>query len=172
MITTGAIFAQSVDGIIGDGHGMPWHLPEDLIHFKNTTMHDPVLMGRKTWESLPEKNRPLPGRENIILSRREPGQWSQGAEIVTKIPDRDYLWIIGGGEIYDLTIRDVDVIEVTIIDVLLEDTLGDTAVYAPKIPDYFEKIGDSGWKESEQGRLLLGDNDQKPLRYRFQRYHQ
>ena len=66
-----AIWAQSRDGIIGDGSTMPWHLPEDLHHFKNTTMGEDILMGRKTWESIGSKA--LPGRTNLVLSTREPG---------------------------------------------------------------------------------------------------
>ena len=70
----GAIWAQSVDGIIGDGEDMPWHLPEDLKHFKDTTSGHPIIMGRRTWESLPFK--PLPNRKNIVLSSREAGALS------------------------------------------------------------------------------------------------
>lgn len=62
----GAIWAQSLARIIGDGAGMPWHLPEDLEHYKETTLGSPVIMGRRTWESLPVT--PLPGRANIIIS--------------------------------------------------------------------------------------------------------
>ena len=53
MATLGAIWAQSLDGVIGDGDTMPWHLPEDLQHFKATTMGHPIIMGRRTWEGLP-----------------------------------------------------------------------------------------------------------------------
>ena len=65
----GMIWAQSRAGIIGDGATTPWHLPEDLQHFKTTTMGAPVIMGRRTWDSLNPKFRPLPGRRNIVLSR-------------------------------------------------------------------------------------------------------
>jgi len=82
----GAIWAQSLDGIIGDGEQMPWHVPEDLKHFKDVTMGAPVIMGRKTWESLNPKFRPLPGRENYVLSSRAPGQWSAGAQVITAMP--------------------------------------------------------------------------------------
>lgn len=84
-MTLGAIWAQSLDGIIGDGAGMPWHLPEDLKHFKETTLGSPIIMGRRTWESLPVK--PLPGRKNIVLSSREDDEWSDGASVCRDIPD-------------------------------------------------------------------------------------
>ena len=73
----GAIWAQCLDGVIGDGAGMPWHLPEDLKHFKAVTMGHPIIMGRRTWEALPK--RPLPGRPNHVVSSREAGTWSNGA---------------------------------------------------------------------------------------------
>jgi dihydrofolate reductase len=64
------IFARAANGVIGrDGH-LPWHLPEDLAHFKRTTLGCPVIMGRKTWDSLPPKFRPLPGRLNIVITRQ------------------------------------------------------------------------------------------------------
>ncbi|WP_236630246.1 dihydrofolate reductase [Corynebacterium atypicum] len=71
-----------MDGVIGDGQSMPWHIPEDMAHFKEVTMSAPVVMGRKTWESLPERFRPLPGRRNVVVSSRRPGEWSLGAEVI------------------------------------------------------------------------------------------
>lgn len=65
----GAIWAQTCDGIIGRNGTMPWHVPEDLKHFQRTTAGKPVIMGRRTWESLPDTYKPLPGRVNIIVSR-------------------------------------------------------------------------------------------------------
>ncbi len=61
------IYARAANGVIGKDGAMPWHLPEDLAHFKRLTQGHPVIMGRKTWDSLPLK--PLPGRLNIVLSR-------------------------------------------------------------------------------------------------------
>jgi len=63
------ILARAANGVIGRDNRMPWHLPEDLAHFKRTTLGCPVVMGRKTWDSLPPRFRPLPGRANIVLSR-------------------------------------------------------------------------------------------------------
>lgn len=65
----GAIWAQTIDGVIGRDGVMPWHVPEDLQHFKEVTSGKPVIMGRRTWESLPDTHKPLPGRANIIVSR-------------------------------------------------------------------------------------------------------
>lgn len=91
----GVIWAQSLGGIIGDGAGMPWRLPVDLKHFKETTLGSPVITGRRTWESLPVT--PLPGRANIIISSREAGPWPNGAYVYRDLPDfEENAWIIGG----------------------------------------------------------------------------
>src|SRR5699024_7697112 len=64
----GMIWARANDRVIGAGGTMPWHLPEDLAHFKSVTSGHPVVMGRRTWDSLPARNRPLPGRRNIVVT--------------------------------------------------------------------------------------------------------
>ena len=155
--TLGAIWAQSTDGIIGDGAGMPWHLPEDLQHFKQITSGHPVIMGRRTWESLPVK--PLPGRKNIVISSREAGSWSRGASVVSDIPDlAEDAWIIGGAQIYAATLDEVDVIERTLIDVH-PNVPASNAVYAPRIDDDFTLVEETGWMVSSTS-----------LRYKFQRF--
>lgn len=165
----GAIWAQSLDGIIGDGAGMPWHLPEDLKHFKETTLGSPVIMGRRTWESLPVT--PLPSRANIIISSREAGPWSNGAYIYRDLPDfEDSAWIIGGAQLYEATIDEVEIIERTLIDVTLAPLLPHSAVHAPRITDDFALVSESDWLTSERGRVTLDGADKTPLRYRFQRY--
>ena len=68
------IFARAANGVIGHNNAMPWHLPEDLAHFKKLTLGCPVIMGRKTWDSIPLKFRPLPGRTNIIVTRQSDRQ--------------------------------------------------------------------------------------------------
>ncbi|GAA0213495.1 dihydrofolate reductase [Corynebacterium riegelii] len=157
MATLGAIWAQSLDGVIGNGEDMPWHLPEDLKHFKETTMGQPIIMGRRTWESLPVK--PLPGRANHVLSSREPGEWSDGAYVSTDLPDLETdAWIIGGGQLYEATLDEVDVIELTLIDATLAPTLA-TPVFAPRIGPEFACVSDGEWQTSSSG-----------LRYKFQRY--
>lgn len=100
------IFARAANGTIGKDGTMPWHLPEDLAHFKRTTLGSPVIMGRKTWESLPPKFRPLPGRLNVVVTRQTDWQ-AAGANVAHSLPEAitlceaaDDAWIIGGAEIY------------------------------------------------------------------------
>ena len=154
-MTLGAIWAQSLDGVIGDGKGMPWHLPEDLKHFKQLTLGHPVIMGRATWESLPFK--PLPGRANYVISSREAGAWSNGAYVARDIPDLETdAWILGGAQIYEATIDEVDVVERTLIDIA---PAVETPVFAPKLDDDFRLLTESTWQTSTSG-----------LRYKFQRF--
>ena len=100
------IFARAANGVIGVNNALPWHLPEDLAHFKRTTLGCPVIMGRKTWDSLPPKFRPLPGRLNIVVTR-QPGWHADGArragsieEAMAQCPPDSDAWVIGGAEIY------------------------------------------------------------------------
>ena len=72
------IFARAANGVIGNHGTLPWHLPEDMAHFRRTTLGCPVIMGRKTWDSLPAKFRPLPGRLNVVVTR-QPGWQASGA---------------------------------------------------------------------------------------------
>ena len=71
MTWVGLIWAEAAGGVIGAEGGMPWHVPEDMAHFKEITLGAPVVMGRKTWDSLPERFRPLEGRENIVITRQQ-----------------------------------------------------------------------------------------------------
>lgn len=100
------IFAQARRGVIGLNNTLPWHLPEDLAHFKATTLGQPVIMGRKTWESLPPKFRPLPGRTNIVVTRQADWQ-AAGAHVAHSIEQalalchvEEEVWVIGGAEVY------------------------------------------------------------------------
>ena len=77
------IAAVARNGVIGANGALPWHLPEDLKHFKKLTLGHPVIMGRRTWESMPRK--PLPGRENIVMSRT-PGYREPGASLAASLP--------------------------------------------------------------------------------------
>ena len=79
-MTVGLIWAQAANGVIGADGTLPWHLPEDLARFKALTLGSTVVMGRATWESLPAAVRPLPGRHNVVLTRR-PGWQAPGAEV-------------------------------------------------------------------------------------------
>jgi dihydrofolate reductase len=100
------IFARARNGVIGQRNALPWHLPEDLAHFKHTTLGQPVVMGRKTWDSLPPKFRPLPGRTNIVVTRQNDWQ-AEGAQVAHSIeeamqlcPADAQVWVIGGAEVY------------------------------------------------------------------------
>ena len=100
------ILARAANGVIGRDNTLPWHLPEDMAHFRRTTMGCPVIMGRKTWDSLPARFRPLPGRLNIVVTRQS--DWSaEGAERAGSItqamalcPPDSQAWVIGGAAIY------------------------------------------------------------------------
>lgn len=165
----GAIWAQSRDGVIGDGAGMPWHIPEDLRHFKETTLTHPVIMGRRTWESLPERVRPLPGRENIVVTSRPSGGWSEGATLIDDpltLPTYSG-WVIGGGQLYAAVLDVVDRLEVTIIDADLSGQV-EGAVFAPAIDHRFARVADSGWLVSDKGRIT--GQESEPVRYRFTSY--
>jgi dihydrofolate reductase len=100
------IFARAANGVIGKDNTMPWHLPEDLAHFKRLTQGCPVVMGRKTWDSLPPRFRPLPGRSNIVVTRQSDWQ-ADGALRAASLPealrvcgDAPDIWVIGGADIY------------------------------------------------------------------------
>ncbi|PPF42416.1 dihydrofolate reductase [Pseudoclavibacter sp. AY1F1] len=85
-MTVGLVWAQARGGVIGAEGGIPWHVPEDLAHFKAVTLKHPVIMGRKTWDSLPERFRPLPGRRNIVVTR-QPDWAAEGAERAGSLED-------------------------------------------------------------------------------------
>ena len=100
------IYARARNGVIGSNNALPWHLPEDLAHFKRCTLGCPVIMGRKTWDSLPPRFRPLPGRVNVVLTRNE--NWNEnGTQRFSDIESALYfltthedIWVIGGAEVY------------------------------------------------------------------------
>ncbi|AZA10990.1 dihydrofolate reductase [Corynebacterium gerontici] len=160
-----AIWAQSRDRVIGDGKDMPWHIPEDLAHFKNTTSGEAVLMGRATWESIPERFRPLPGRKNLVLSSRNPGDWSGGAEVVAAVPKLLDAWVIGGGSVYAQTLRCCTEVVITEVDAELADMLGELAVFAPDVRG-FELVSCSDWQDSS-GWVLGADGQRHPVRFRI-----
>ncbi len=100
------IYARAANGVIGKNGALPWHLPEDMVHFKRTTAGCPVIMGRKTWDSLPPRFRPLPGRTNIVLTR-QPDWNADGAVHAANLRDalaqcahEGEVWVIGGAQIY------------------------------------------------------------------------
>ncbi|MEZ2292599.1 dihydrofolate reductase [Variovorax sp. RCC_210] len=106
------IFARAANGVIGADNTIPWHLPEDMAHFKQQTTGAPVVMGRKTWDSLPPRFRPLPGRQNIVVTRQADWQ-AEGAQRVGSLQEAfsfiaqhitqhapQDIWVIGGAQIY------------------------------------------------------------------------
>ena len=151
MTRIGLIWAQARGGVIGAAGGMPWHVPEDLAHFRDTTMGAPVIMGRRTWESFPERFRPLPGRRNIVVSRDEQGA-DAGAERAGSLDDAlalvsgaETAWVIGGGQLYRAAIDRADVLEVTELDL---DVAGDTT--APPIEGW-QAAATGEWQVSRTG---------------------
>jgi dihydrofolate reductase len=113
------IFARAANGVIGRDNALPWHLPEDMAHFKRTTLGCPVIMGRKTWDSLPARFRPLPGRLNIVVTR-DPQWHADGAaragsldDAVALCPPGADAWVIGGAQIYAAALNLADTAVVT-----------------------------------------------------------
>jgi len=162
MTATGAriglVWAEAHDRVIGADGGMPWHVPEDLAHFRDVTMGAPVIMGRRTWESFPDRFRPLPGRRNIVVTGQD-GWRADGAERAASLDtalelagDGD-VWVIGGGRLFAEAIDRAAVLEVTELDL---DVDGDT--FAPARDDWpvTATDPDAGWHTSRSG-----------IRYRF-----
>lgn len=123
------IFAQARQGVIGRAGTLPWHLPEDLAHFRRTTGRGTVLMGRRTWESLPARFRPLPGRRNLVLTT-QPGWSAPGAQRCASLEEalaacgtEAEVWVIGGAQLYAMALPLADRLVVTEIDA---DFDGDT----------------------------------------------
>ena len=112
MITL--VLAVAENGVIGSHGAIPWRISDDLKRFKQLTLGKPVVMGRKTWDSLPKK--PLPGRTNIVVTRRH--DWTaEGAVVVHSLDDilagSSDVSVIGGGEIYREALPHADRIELT-----------------------------------------------------------
>jgi dihydrofolate reductase len=133
------IAAVAANGIIGRDNRLPWHLPEDLKHFKALTMGHPMIMGRKTWESLPGR---LPGRPHIVISRN-PDYRAEGASVVTSLAaavdaagETDEVFVIGGAELYSQALAIADRLQLTEI---AADFEGDT-----RFPAYDR----AAWRES------------------------
>ncbi|MFZ3270297.1 MAG: dihydrofolate reductase, partial [Mycobacterium sp.] len=146
----GLIWAQSTSGIIGRGGTIPWDVPEDLARFKELTAGHTVVMGRRTWESLPAKVRPLPGRRNVVLSHHADFA-AGGATVVQSLDDAltdPDTWVIGGEQIYTLAMPRAHRCEVTEIDINLPRDDGDAV--APVLDETW--IGTPGeWQVSRAG---------------------
>ena len=135
------IYARAANGVIGKDNTLPWHLPEDMAHFKRMTAGCPVIMGRKTWDSLPPKFRPLPGRTNIVVTRQA-GWSATGAQVARSLPEAIALageaaeaWVIGGAQIYAEALPHAQRVVVTEIE---RDYDGDA--HAPAL--------DATWRET------------------------
>jgi dihydrofolate reductase len=159
-VNVGLIWAQTPDGVIGAGNTIPWRVPEDVAHFKATTLGYPVVMGRKTWESLPPRFRPFSGRRNIVVTR-DPRWAAEGTEragsiagALERVTPSSTAWVIGGGEIYRAALEHATMLSVTEVDTTVE---GDA--YAPAVDASWTVSEDTGWQSSRSG-----------LRYRIRQY--
>src|SRR5689334_16389876 len=145
MARINLIFARAANGVIGKDNTLPWHIPEDMAHFRKLTAGAPVIMGRKTWDSLPPRFRPLPGRRNVVITRDTSWQ-AAGAERAASLDEAIALcgdvplaWITGGAEIFRLAMPRAGLAVVTEIDADFE---GD--VHAPDLG--------AGWRETGRER--------------------
>ncbi|MEV0297192.1 dihydrofolate reductase [Nocardia sp. NPDC050710] len=159
MKTIGLIWAQTPDGVIGLENTIPWRVPEDMANFKAATWGHPVIMGRRTWDSLPPKFRPLDGRRNIVVTR-QPDWSAEGAERAGSLTEaleltgQDPVWIAGGGEIYRAAMELATDLLVTEVD-----TEVDGDAYAPAIGPEWRAEDPEPWRTSRTG-----------LRFRIRRY--
>lgn len=141
------IAAVARNRVIGKDNQLLWHLPGDMRHFRETTRGKPVIMGRKTWESLPEKFRPLPGRQNIVVSRN-PAYAAPGATLAASIEDAlkqvetsDEAFVIGGADLYRQALPSAERLYLT---ELTADFEGDTC---------FPEVPPADWKETSRSQL-------------------
>lgn len=158
LIWAQAYDKEGHDGAIGFKGGMPWHLPEDMKRFKELTVSHPVIMGRKTWESLSLKYRPLPNRDNIVVSH-DSSYTAPGATVVDSLDDaldlarqeaipddgldRSEIWILGGGQLFHEAMPFADKAYVTQISMHV-----DADTYAPDVKGLVES---GAWKVAEEG---------------------
>jgi dihydrofolate reductase len=141
-VTVSLVAAVARGGVIGRDGGIPWRIPEDMARFRELTTRHAVVMGRRTWESLPDQFRPLPGRDNVVVTRN-PDWTAQGAdragsveaalELLESTPS---VFVIGGGEIYAAALPYADELLLTEIDAEIE---GDTT-FPRWERDKFEEI--------------------------------
>ena len=148
----GMVWAQARDGVIGAAGELPWHLPEDLALFRRLTLGSTVVMGRRTWESLPVRFRPLPGRTNVVLTsdRRWSADGARASGSVEQvIAEHRSFWVIGGGAVYAAFLPYADRLVVTDVDTLVA---GDT--WAPPLDGGWVRASRTpaqGWSESSTG---------------------
>jgi dihydrofolate reductase len=136
------VAAVARNGVIGRDNAIPWRIPEDLAHFRALTLGHAVVMGRRTWDSLPDRFRPLPGRRNVVLTRntewRAAGaEWAGSLEeAIDLVRDEQRVFVIGGAQIYAAALSLADELELTEIDLEVE---GD-ALFPSFESDEFEEI--------------------------------
>ena len=154
------ILAMGRNRAIGRDNQLPWHLPADLAHFKTTTLGKPILMGRKTWESI---GKALPGRLNIVLTGQA-GYQADGATVVHSIDDAisicgsaDELMVIGGAGVYEAFLPRAQKIYLTLID---EDFEGDT---------FFPELDEQEWHEEAREDHPAGDKNPHDYSFRVLR---
>lgn len=142
------IAAVAKNGVIGKDNQLLWNIPEDMAHFKALTQGHTVLMGRKTWESLPPRFRPLPGRRNIVISRQSDYS-ALGAELANSLQagialakDDETVFVIGGAEIYQQAMGVANRLEISEVDLTPE---GDSK---------FFDIDSRTWKETQRRQIL------------------
>lgn len=156
----GLIWAQDRAGVIGRDGAIPWRIPEDMAYFKDVTTGHPVVMGRKTWDSIPPRFRPFSDRRNIVVTR-DPRWAADGAEAAHSVPDALALagngetWAIGGGQIYSAALPLADRLAVTEVDL---DVEGDA--YAPPIGPEWTPDHTGDWQTSSRDGV----------RFRFRTY--
>lgn len=156
------IVAIAKNRVIGRNGQLPWHLPSDLQHFKKTTMGCPLIMGRKTFDSI---GKPLPGRDNIVLTRdqdlRIPGcvMMHSVQNAIEHCRDHEKAFIIGGGDIFRLALPFTDSLIVTALG---RDVEGDV-YFDPIDPDQFKEVHSQTCAEEEPYRIVryerIGTNE-------------
>lgn len=144
------VAAVARNGTIGRHGTLPWHLPEDLAHFRELTLGHPVLMGRVTWESIPDGFRPLPGRRNVVVTRTA-GWRAEGAEAVPSLEaalellgDTNEVFVIGGAQLYAAALPLASALELT---ELAADVEGDVC---------FPAFDRAEWHEVSRRELTAG----------------
>jgi dihydrofolate reductase len=149
------VVAMDRNGVIGRDNRLPWRLPDELAHFKRVTLGRPVVMGRRTWESL---GKALPGRKNIVVSR-QPGLAAPGAEVVHSLEEAwraadgaEEACVIGGTMLFAETLPAADVIHLTQVEAEVE---GDT---------WFPPFDRSQWVEREVARHPADERHAYPFR--------
>jgi dihydrofolate reductase len=150
--TVRMVWAEAAGGVIGADGALPWHLPEDLRLFRALTLGSTVVMGRRTWESLPPRYRPLPGRRNVVLSTTlDPAD--AGVQVARSVADvlalAGDVWVIGGGGVYAALLPHADEVVVTEVDA---QPPGDT--WAPRLDAAWvpgARGPATGWAESTTG---------------------